>query len=298
MAFRWSRWSPRLALVPATTVTLVAFAGSIGWTIWMSLTRSRRFADYAIDWDRLEPPVPPPVPRRHLHDRAEEHGGARHRQPARHRLRLHPGGDDRSREARRRLLPHRLPLSAGRVADRHRPRLALAVQPDAGRAGLPPPDRPDLGALRLAELPRDGHVRHHPRHGLAGLGLLHGPDAGGAEIDQHRDLERGAPRRRQLLAPLYRNHHPDDEVHLPHLRHPALARRGEGLRHGLRHDQWRPRAIDLGAGLLHDQRLLAEAEPRLASAAAVVMLAITIAIFLPLVLLTGWQQRRQEARVQ
>ena len=51
MAFRWSRWSPRLALVPATTVTLAAFAGSIGWTIWMSLTRSRRFADYAINWD-------------------------------------------------------------------------------------------------------------------------------------------------------------------------------------------------------------------------------------------------------
>jgi glucose/mannose transport system permease protein len=51
MAFRWSRWSPRLALLPASTVTLVAFAGSIGWTIWMSLTRSRRFADYAINWD-------------------------------------------------------------------------------------------------------------------------------------------------------------------------------------------------------------------------------------------------------
>ena len=36
----------------------------------------------------------------------------------------------------------------------------------------------------------------------------------------------------------------------------------------------------------------------LASAAAVVMLAITVAIFLPLVLLTSWQQRRQEAKVQ
>ena len=36
----------------------------------------------------------------------------------------------------------------------------------------------------------------------------------------------------------------------------------------------------------------------LASAAAVVMLAITVAIFLPLVLLTAWQQRRQEARAQ
>ncbi len=52
MALRWSRWSPRIALLPATTVTAVAFAGSIGWTIWMSFTRSRRFADYAIDWAR------------------------------------------------------------------------------------------------------------------------------------------------------------------------------------------------------------------------------------------------------
>jgi glucose/mannose transport system permease protein len=52
MAFRWSRWSPRLALLPASTVTLVAFAGSIGWTIWMSFTRSRRFADYGLDWAR------------------------------------------------------------------------------------------------------------------------------------------------------------------------------------------------------------------------------------------------------
>ena len=50
MALRWSRWSPQLALTPALVVTAVAFAGSIGWTIWMSLTRSRRFADYTINW--------------------------------------------------------------------------------------------------------------------------------------------------------------------------------------------------------------------------------------------------------
>ena len=50
MALRWSRWSPQLALTPAVTVTAIAFAGSIGWTIWMSLTRSRRFADYTINW--------------------------------------------------------------------------------------------------------------------------------------------------------------------------------------------------------------------------------------------------------
>jgi glucose/mannose transport system permease protein len=36
----------------------------------------------------------------------------------------------------------------------------------------------------------------------------------------------------------------------------------------------------------------------LASAAAVVMLLITLVIFLPLVLITAWQQRRMEARVQ
>jgi glucose/mannose transport system permease protein len=53
MAVRWSRWSPQLALTPALAVTAVAFAGSIGWTIFMSLTRSRRFADYSIDWDGL-----------------------------------------------------------------------------------------------------------------------------------------------------------------------------------------------------------------------------------------------------
>ena len=50
MAFRWSRWSPQLALSPAVAVTTIAFAGAIGWTIWMSLTRSRRFADYTINW--------------------------------------------------------------------------------------------------------------------------------------------------------------------------------------------------------------------------------------------------------
>ena len=55
MALRWSRVSPQLALVPAVAVTLVAFAGAIGWTIYMSFTASRRFPDYAIDpgkWSR------------------------------------------------------------------------------------------------------------------------------------------------------------------------------------------------------------------------------------------------------
>jgi glucose/mannose transport system permease protein len=52
MTVRWSRWSPQLALTPAVAVTLVAFVGSIAWTIWMSFTRSRRFPDYALDLAR------------------------------------------------------------------------------------------------------------------------------------------------------------------------------------------------------------------------------------------------------
>jgi glucose/mannose transport system permease protein len=46
---RWSRVAPQLALTPAVAVTLVAFIGSIGWTIFMSFTKSRRFPDYAVD---------------------------------------------------------------------------------------------------------------------------------------------------------------------------------------------------------------------------------------------------------
>jgi glucose/mannose transport system permease protein len=52
MAIRWSRAAPRIALLPAATVVLVAFAGAIGWTIVISLTRSRYFPDYAIDFDQ------------------------------------------------------------------------------------------------------------------------------------------------------------------------------------------------------------------------------------------------------
>ncbi len=51
MAFRWSRVSPQLALTPAVAITLVAFAGAIGWTIYMSFTRSRRFPEYGINVD-------------------------------------------------------------------------------------------------------------------------------------------------------------------------------------------------------------------------------------------------------
>lgn len=50
MTFRWSRWSPQLALIPAGLVTLVAFIGAILWTVYLSLTRSRRLPEYEIDW--------------------------------------------------------------------------------------------------------------------------------------------------------------------------------------------------------------------------------------------------------
>ncbi len=55
MALRWSRVSPQLALTPALAITLVAFIGAIVWTIFMSFTRSRRFPEYYFDlteWSR------------------------------------------------------------------------------------------------------------------------------------------------------------------------------------------------------------------------------------------------------
>ena len=51
MNIRWSRWSPQLALTPAVAITLVAFIGAIIWTIYMSFTESKAFAPYGIDWE-------------------------------------------------------------------------------------------------------------------------------------------------------------------------------------------------------------------------------------------------------
>jgi glucose/mannose transport system permease protein len=49
MAVRWSRVAPQVALMPAVLLVLVGFAGTIGWTILISFTRSRRFPEYTID---------------------------------------------------------------------------------------------------------------------------------------------------------------------------------------------------------------------------------------------------------
>ncbi|WP_421725782.1 carbohydrate ABC transporter permease [Bauldia sp.] len=52
MVVRWSRVAPQLALTPAVLITAVAFIGAIGWTIYMSFTQSRRFPDYTIAPDQ------------------------------------------------------------------------------------------------------------------------------------------------------------------------------------------------------------------------------------------------------
>ncbi len=49
MSVRWSRIAPQLALIPAMTFVLVGFVGAIAWTIFMSFTKSRRFPEYHID---------------------------------------------------------------------------------------------------------------------------------------------------------------------------------------------------------------------------------------------------------
>jgi glucose/mannose transport system permease protein len=51
MTLRWTRLSPQIALAPALVVTLVAFIGSIFWTIYLSFTGSRRVPEYTIEWD-------------------------------------------------------------------------------------------------------------------------------------------------------------------------------------------------------------------------------------------------------
>ena len=140
---------------------------------------SRRFPDYAIDSPELGAPVRAGC--------SSDDGWATSlqnlvvlgdRQRARHRLRLHPRRDDRAREARRGLLPHHLPLSARGLADRHRRRLALDVQPRARRrrTSCTSSAATSVNFNWLAE-PEHRDVRHHPRLDLARARLLHGADA-------------------------------------------------------------------------------------------------------------------------
>ncbi|MFS8112071.1 sugar ABC transporter permease [Rhizobium jaguaris] len=48
MGIRWSRVTPHLAIAPAALMTLVFFIGAIAWTVYLSFTASRRFPDYEL----------------------------------------------------------------------------------------------------------------------------------------------------------------------------------------------------------------------------------------------------------
>ena len=301
MVFRWSRWSPQIALAPAVVITFVAFVGATVWTIYMSFTRSRPLPRIRDRLGRLGAPVRAAVQRRRL---------ARLR--SRTSLILGVGSAlaivfgfvlaaMMEREKRgEAFFRTDLPLSARDLAHRHRHRLALDVQSrrSASRTSCTDLGWADASFNWLAEPTPRCTASSSPRSGT-GSGFYMALMLAGLKLDQHRDLERGAARRRQRLAALRRDHHPDDEVHLPDLRHPALARRGQGLRHRRRDDQWRARAHRPG------RRPTSPSTPTstrsnigFASSAAVIMLLITIAVFLPLVLLIGWQARRREAAVQ
>ncbi len=54
MAIRRTKLAPLVALAPAVSITAVAFVGSIAWTLYLSLTDSRIFPSYAIadNWSR------------------------------------------------------------------------------------------------------------------------------------------------------------------------------------------------------------------------------------------------------
>jgi glucose/mannose transport system permease protein len=53
MAVRWSKVAPQLALTPALAITLTAFIGAILWTIYLSFTKSRRFPEYQLNFDDI-----------------------------------------------------------------------------------------------------------------------------------------------------------------------------------------------------------------------------------------------------
>ena len=221
--------SPQLALIPALAVTLVAFVGAIGWTICMSFTRSRRFPDYAIDpahWARQ-------------YERLFNDDGWV--TSLRNLIVLAIGSalaivfgfilaamieKEKRGEGFFRtifLYPLAVSLIVTGIVWRWMFNPALGVQNFLHQLGW------ESANFNWLADPAHRHVRHHPRLDLARARLLHGADAGRPEIDQHRDLERGQARRRELLAALHRDHHSDDEVHLPDLRDPAVARRGQDL---------------------------------------------------------------------
>ena len=134
----------QVALVPSWLIVIFAYVGTIVWTIRISFTNSAHLPALRLGGlEAVRPPVPHPSLddlgreprhlRRHLHRRLP---GAR--LPAR-RL-------PRPEDPRRRPLPHDLPLSLRHVLHRHRPRLAVDTEPDAGAAE----DLPRLGLDRAS----------------------------------------------------------------------------------------------------------------------------------------------------
>ncbi len=247
MAVRWSRVAPQMALLPALLVVVVGFAGTIGWTIFMSFTKSRRFPEYVDRSRRVGAPVRPAVQRQPGRPRSSNLvvlalGSA---------LAIVFGFILAAMVEREKfgegffrtlfLYPLAISLIVTGLVWRWMFNPSLGIEDFLHQLGL------ESANFNWLAKPRHRDVRHHPRLDLARARLLHGADARGPEVDQPRDLERGAARRRELLAALHRDHHPDDEVHLPHLRDPALARRGQGLRHRRRDDQRRARHLDLDA---------------------------------------------------
>ena len=99
-------------------------------------------------------PVCPPVRRRRMGDLASQHRHPRAGQCAGDRARLRACSDDREGAARRRVLPHDLPLSARRLADRHRHHLAMDVQSRARRPEFPASAR--MGERRIQLARRSG----------------------------------------------------------------------------------------------------------------------------------------------
>ena len=162
---RWSRISPQAALMPAVAVTLVAFVGSILWTVYLSFTRSRRLPEYGIDWSEW---------------------GRQY-----NRLFRDAGWEISLRNLIVLGLGSALAIVFGFI---------LAAMIDKEKRGeslfrtLDPqsdPGRPELSAgaglgsrFQLAGAARYGDVRHHSGVGLAERGLLHGPDAGRAQRHQ------------------------------------------------------------------------------------------------------------------
>ena len=297
MAVKWSKISPQLALAPAVAVTLVAFVGAILWTIFISFTKSRRFPEYTID------------PEGWYRQYVRLFGNDAWATSLKNLVVLAIGSalaivlgfilaamverEKRGEGVFRTifLYPLAISLIVTGLVWRWMFNPSLGIQNFLRGLGW------ESANFNWLAAPRHRHVRDHPRLDLARHGLLHGADARRPERHQPRDLERGAARRRELLAALF-------EIIIPMMKFTfltcaillslgvvkafdivvAMTNGGPGT------STWTPAYFAINA-------YSTRSNIGFASAAAVIMLLITLAIFLPLVTLTSWQLRRREAQV-